>query len=477
MKTQGQPVLSGTQRIGWDPLKRQFKTWIFDSEGGHGEGYWTRTGNQWVIKAEGVSQDGQPASVTNIITRLGKDRMNWQSTEQDRRRFSGRPGSTSSRSCASHPRPASKASQPYPGQSPFNEDLHHESHAFEAGPGHHSGAPFPSSDVLARSRRRLPRGPGGGYGGGGRGGYGGQMGGGSMGHSPAISQPHQQSGSPGSYGNRSQYGNQGSSNHNAGAAAAGAGYAEPQPGLAARPPGCRGCRLCQPQPGLAARPPGCRGAAAGAGYANNHNGTWNGNNYAGWGATGLGTGYASGIGAWGVGSPMYGWGYSGYSNPYYGGGFGSGGVPQTAAVQQQTAAQASDYSQPINTTAAAPEQSVAARRLRRTTRPARPSNRVTTAQALQLDQQALAQTPNDTDEHEFLALAYFAQGKYPAGRGSALRRPLGETWLGLDNVVRDVPRCRHLYQPTPGLGGLRQVEAGFGPGSLRAGLPVPVTGA
>ena len=38
MKTGGMPVLSGTQRIGWDPLNRQFKTWIFDSEGGHAEG-------------------------------------------------------------------------------------------------------------------------------------------------------------------------------------------------------------------------------------------------------------------------------------------------------------------------------------------------------------------------------------------------------------------------------------------------------
>ena len=44
MKTHGQPVLSGTQRIGWDPTRRQFKTWIFDSEGGFGEGYWTRNG-------------------------------------------------------------------------------------------------------------------------------------------------------------------------------------------------------------------------------------------------------------------------------------------------------------------------------------------------------------------------------------------------------------------------------------------------
>ncbi len=80
MKTLGQPVLSGTQRIGWDPVRHQFKTWIFDSEGGFGEGYWTRSGDQWVIKAEGVRQDGKHASATNIITRLGKDRASWQST-------------------------------------------------------------------------------------------------------------------------------------------------------------------------------------------------------------------------------------------------------------------------------------------------------------------------------------------------------------------------------------------------------------
>ncbi len=82
MKMQGRPVLSGTQRIGWDPLKRQFKTWIFDSEGGHGEGYFTHNGNQWVIKVEGARQDGQHASATHTITRLGKDRMSWQVTER-----------------------------------------------------------------------------------------------------------------------------------------------------------------------------------------------------------------------------------------------------------------------------------------------------------------------------------------------------------------------------------------------------------
>lgn len=82
MKTHGRPVLSGTQRIGWDPVRGQFKTWIFDTEGGFGEGYFARNGDVWVIKAEGVRQDGKHASVTNILKRLGKDRASWQSLDR-----------------------------------------------------------------------------------------------------------------------------------------------------------------------------------------------------------------------------------------------------------------------------------------------------------------------------------------------------------------------------------------------------------
>ncbi|MCU1376842.1 MAG: hypothetical protein JWO68_4128 [Actinomycetia bacterium] len=82
MKTYGQPVLSGTQRIGWDPVRKQFKTWIFDTEGGFGEGYFSRNGDEWVIKAEGVRQDGRHASVTNILRRLGKDHASWQSVDR-----------------------------------------------------------------------------------------------------------------------------------------------------------------------------------------------------------------------------------------------------------------------------------------------------------------------------------------------------------------------------------------------------------
>jgi uncharacterized protein (TIGR02246 family) len=81
VKTQGETVLSGTQRIGWDPARNQFKTWIFDSAGGFGDGYWSRNGNQWVIKVEGVRRDGQHASATNIMTRLSTDRASWKSVD------------------------------------------------------------------------------------------------------------------------------------------------------------------------------------------------------------------------------------------------------------------------------------------------------------------------------------------------------------------------------------------------------------
>jgi tetratricopeptide (TPR) repeat protein len=62
-------------------------------------------------------------------------------------------------------------------------------------------------------------------------------------------------------------------------------------------------------------------------------------------------------------------------------------------------------------------------------------------QALQLDQQALAQTPNDTTMHEFLGLAYFAQGKYEQAAASLYAvlsvRP-GWDWTTLSGMYPDV---------------------------------------
>jgi uncharacterized protein (TIGR02246 family) len=78
----GQPAMTGSQRIGWDPQAKKLHSWVFDSEGGFAEGIWTRRGNQWLVKMTGVTRDGKAASSTNITTHLAKDRMTWQSRDR-----------------------------------------------------------------------------------------------------------------------------------------------------------------------------------------------------------------------------------------------------------------------------------------------------------------------------------------------------------------------------------------------------------
>ena len=79
---QGKPVLNVTQRIGWDPLTKQIKSWVFDSDGGYADAYWTRDGNKWIIKSTGVLPDGQAVTATNLLTRTGPNTARWASTER-----------------------------------------------------------------------------------------------------------------------------------------------------------------------------------------------------------------------------------------------------------------------------------------------------------------------------------------------------------------------------------------------------------
>lgn len=82
VKLQGKPVMSVTQRIGWDPLARRIRSWEFDSEGGFGEGTWSREGDRWVIKHSGVRPEGVPASSTNVMVKERPDLIRWSSTDR-----------------------------------------------------------------------------------------------------------------------------------------------------------------------------------------------------------------------------------------------------------------------------------------------------------------------------------------------------------------------------------------------------------
>lgn len=81
-KIGGRPATSGTQRIGWDPLANQIRSWVFDSTGGYGEGLWTRDDDRWVIKQRNVTSDGLVGSATNVLTRIDQDRWGWQSYDR-----------------------------------------------------------------------------------------------------------------------------------------------------------------------------------------------------------------------------------------------------------------------------------------------------------------------------------------------------------------------------------------------------------
>jgi uncharacterized protein (TIGR02246 family) len=82
LHVQGRPAMSGTQRIGWDPLTRQIKSWVFDSEGGHGEALWSRDGSRWVVKASGVLPDGRVASATQVYTVVNPHLVHWKSIDR-----------------------------------------------------------------------------------------------------------------------------------------------------------------------------------------------------------------------------------------------------------------------------------------------------------------------------------------------------------------------------------------------------------
>ena len=81
-------VGSGTQWIGWDPEKKQLRSWTFDSNGGFGEGSWTKEGDQWIIKSSSILPDGKKAAATSVVKQIDTDTITWESKD---RTLDGKP--------------------------------------------------------------------------------------------------------------------------------------------------------------------------------------------------------------------------------------------------------------------------------------------------------------------------------------------------------------------------------------------------
>ncbi len=71
--------LDATEVIGYDPVTSQIRSWVFDSEGGFGEGTWRRDGNKWLVSFKATAPDGATSSAQHVLTWLDDNKYTWES--------------------------------------------------------------------------------------------------------------------------------------------------------------------------------------------------------------------------------------------------------------------------------------------------------------------------------------------------------------------------------------------------------------
>lgn len=75
--------LKGQQIIGWDPAAKEIRSWIFDSDGGIGEGHWSKKGNTWYVTVSFILSDGRKATALHLYTQVDKDTYMFTSQDRD----------------------------------------------------------------------------------------------------------------------------------------------------------------------------------------------------------------------------------------------------------------------------------------------------------------------------------------------------------------------------------------------------------
>lgn len=83
MKIYGQDDLEGKQIIAWDPEKEVIRSWVFDSDGGFGEGTWEKVDKSWYATMRYTLSDGRVGSSTNIYTPVDDRSYTFASVERE----------------------------------------------------------------------------------------------------------------------------------------------------------------------------------------------------------------------------------------------------------------------------------------------------------------------------------------------------------------------------------------------------------
>jgi uncharacterized protein (TIGR02246 family) len=76
---EGEDAMDATEVIGYDPVAEGIRSWVFDSEGGFGEGTWKREGSKWIVSFAATAPDGSTSTAQHIITYLDDKKYTWES--------------------------------------------------------------------------------------------------------------------------------------------------------------------------------------------------------------------------------------------------------------------------------------------------------------------------------------------------------------------------------------------------------------
>jgi len=83
VKTEGAETLEVSVRVGWDARNGRIRSWVFDNQGGFGEGYWRKDGKRWVIGMSGILPDGGVGGSTNVYEFVDPNTFVWRATDRD----------------------------------------------------------------------------------------------------------------------------------------------------------------------------------------------------------------------------------------------------------------------------------------------------------------------------------------------------------------------------------------------------------
>jgi uncharacterized protein (TIGR02246 family) len=71
-------MTGGTAWIGWDASEKIVRTWMFEGNGGFGQGTWSKADGKLTGKSSAVMPDGKKASVTNVVSRVDANTIQWE---------------------------------------------------------------------------------------------------------------------------------------------------------------------------------------------------------------------------------------------------------------------------------------------------------------------------------------------------------------------------------------------------------------